>query len=50
MIKELTVGSKDLHSLTAYLSFTDQIPRDTNITDIKHKYHDLRKKVLGLRR
>lgn len=48
MIKELTVGSKDLHSLTAYLSFTDQIPRDTNITEIKHKYHDLRQAAKGI--
>lgn len=34
MIKELTEGSKDLHSLTAYISYMD-IPRDLPLTEIK---------------
>ena len=42
LIHELTKGSGDLHSLTAYMSYPDQIPRDTKITEIKEKYHHLR--------
>lgn len=42
LIHELMEGSGDLHSLTAYMSYPDQIPRDTKITEIKEKYHHLR--------
>lgn len=44
IIKELTEGSGDIHSLTAYMSY-HEIPRDTNIKDIKKKYHNLRQKA-----
>lgn len=42
LIHELTEGCKDIHSLTAYMSYPDKIPRDTPIKDIKEKYHELR--------
>ena len=48
MIKELMEGSGDIHSLTAYLSFVNEIPRDTKIEDIKHKYHNLRQAAKGV--
>ena len=41
IIKELTYGSGDIHSLTAYMSYKE-IPRDTSIKEIKSKYHNLR--------
>lgn len=47
IIKELTEGSGDIHSLTAYMSY-HEIPRDTNIKDIKKKYHDLRQDAKGI--
>jgi DNA polymerase I len=48
LIHELTEGSRDLHSLTAYMSYPDQIPRDTKITEIKGKYHHLRQEAKGI--
>lgn len=48
LIHELTEGSGDLHSLTAYMSYPDQIPRDTKITEIKEKYHHLRQEAKGI--
>lgn len=47
IIDELTNGSGDIHSLTAYMSYK-QIPRDTAIKDIKYKYHDLRQEAKGI--
>lgn len=47
IIKELTEGSGDIHSLTAYMSYK-QIPRDTPIKDIKKLYHDLRQEAKGI--
>lgn len=47
MIHELMEGGKDLHSLTAYMSYKE-IPRDTPISDIKKKYHDLRQEAKGI--
>lgn len=47
IIKELTEGSGDIHSLTAYMSY-HEIPRDTNIKDIKKKYHNLRQEAKGI--
>lgn len=41
MIYELMEGSKDLHSLTATLSFKE-IPKDTKVTDIKKLYPKFR--------
>ena len=48
LIHELTEGSGDLHSLTAYMSYPDQIPRDTKKTEIKEKYHHLRQEAKGI--
>ena len=47
MIEELTNGSKDIHSLTAYMSY-QEIPRDTPIKDIKKLYHNLRQDAKGV--
>lgn len=47
IIKELTEGSGDIHSLTAYMSFKD-IPRDTPIKDIKKLYHSKRQEAKGI--
>lgn len=46
MLEELIHGSGDLHSLTAKMVFPE-IPRDTALTEIKEKYHELRKKAKG---
>lgn len=37
-----TTGCGDFHSLTAYISYTNEIPRDTKIEDIAVKYKSLR--------
>lgn len=37
----------DMHSYVAWLIYPDKIPRDTNIKDIKEKYHDLRQSAKG---
>jgi DNA polymerase I-like protein with 3'-5' exonuclease and polymerase domains len=47
IIEELTNGSGDIHSLTAYMSFKD-IPRETNVKDIKRLYHDKRQSAKGI--
>ena len=47
IIEELTNGSGDIHSLTAYMSYTE-IPRDTPIKDIKKLYHNLRQDAKGI--
>lgn len=47
IIEELTNGSGDIHSLTAYMSYK-QIPRDTPIKDIKKLYHSLRNEAKSI--
>lgn len=47
IIEELTNGSGDIHSLTAYMSYK-QIPRDTPIKDIKKLYHSLRNEAKNI--
>lgn len=47
IINELTYGSKDIHSLTAYMSYPE-IPRDTPIKDIKKLFHHLRQDAKGI--
>lgn len=47
IIEELTNGSGDIHSLTAYMAYKE-IPRDTPIKDIKDKYHHLRQEAKGI--
>lgn len=47
IIKELTEGSGDIHSLTAYMSYPE-IPRDIPIKEIKKKYHNLRQEAKGI--
>ena len=41
-------GCGDVHSLTAYMSYPKIIPRDTQIEDIKHKFHDQRQDAKGV--
>jgi DNA polymerase I-like protein with 3'-5' exonuclease and polymerase domains len=48
IIKELEEGSGDIHSLTAYISYPDIIPRDTPIKEIKTKYHEARQEAKGI--
>lgn len=47
IIDELINGSGDIHSLTAYMSYSE-IPRDTPIKDIKKLYHNLRQEAKGI--
>ena len=47
IIEELTNGSGDIHSLTAYMAYKE-IPRDTPIKDIKTSYHNLRQEAKGI--
>ena len=47
IIEELTEGSGDIHSLTAYMSY-HEIPRETPIKDIKKLYHNLRQEAKGI--
>lgn len=47
IIDELTNGSGDIHSLTAYISYPE-IPRDTPIKEIKKKFHNLRQEAKGI--
>ena len=41
-------GCGDLHSLTAYMSYPDKIPRDTKIEDITVKYKSLRQSAKSI--
>lgn len=38
----------DIHSLVAYMSYPEAIPRDTDIHDIKKKYHQYRQEAKGI--
>lgn len=38
----------DIHSLVAYMSYPELIPRDTNIKDIKKLYHHARQDAKGI--
>lgn len=44
MIRELTYGEKDLHTLTAKIVFPE-IPKDMPAEEVKKKYHDLRQQA-----
>ena len=48
MIDEFLYGSGDMHSLCAYMIYKDEIPRDTNIKDIKKLFPKLRKDVKSI--
>ena len=48
MIKELSKPNGDIHSLVAYMSYPNIIPRDTPIEDIKKKYHEARQNSKGI--
>lgn len=48
MINEFLYGSGDMHSLCAYMVYTNIIPRDTPIKDIKHKFPHQRKEVKSI--
>ena len=46
MIRELTYGEKDLHTLTAKIVFPE-IPKDMPAEEVKKKYHKLRQEAKG---
>lgn len=48
MINEFLHGSGDMHSLCAYMVYTDIIPRNTPIKDIKEKYPHQRREVKSI--
>ena len=48
MINEFLNGSGDMHSLCAYMVYTDIIPRNTPIKDIKKLYPHQRKEVKSI--
>lgn len=41
-------GSGDVHSLVAYMSYPNIIPRDTKVEDIKHLFHGQRQDAKGI--
>ena len=45
MLDEFLHGSGDMHSLCAYMVYKKEIPRDTPIKEIKHRFSHLRKAV-----
>ena len=48
LLELYTTGCRDMHNLVAYMSYKKQIPRDTNIADIKTLYPDLRQSAKGI--
>ena len=48
LLELYTTGCRDLHSLTAYISYPKLIPRDTKISDIKALYPGLRQDAKGI--
>ena len=48
MIDLFEHGCGDVHSLVAYMSYPNIIPRDTNIEDIKKLYHNWRQKAKSI--
>lgn len=46
MIRELTYGEKDLHTLTAKIVFPE-IPKDMSAKEVKKQYHKLRQEAKG---
>ena len=48
MIDLFEHGCGDVHSLVAYMSYPNMIPRDTKIEDIKKLYHNWRQKAKSI--
>ena len=48
MIDLFEEGCGDVHSLVAYMSYSNVIPRDTKIEDIKKLYHNERQEAKGI--
>lgn len=48
MIYELDEGSKDIHSLVAYMSYPNEIPREEPVANIKKDFHNLRQEAKGI--
>lgn len=48
MIDLFENGCGDVHSLVAYMSYPNEIPRNTKIEDIKKKYHKYRQEAKGI--
>jgi len=47
MLEELEHGSGDLHSLAAKAIFTEEIPRDLPVIEVKNKFKHLRQEAKG---
>jgi DNA polymerase-1 len=48
MVELFESGCGDVHSLVAYMSYPNIIPRDTKIEDINELYHDQRQDAKGI--
>lgn len=48
MIDLFETGCGDVHSLVAYMSYPNIIPRSTKIEDIKKLYHEQRQEAKGI--
>ena len=48
MIDLFETGCGDVHSLVAYMSYPNIIPRSTRIEDIKKLYHEQRQEAKGI--
>ena len=48
LIELYTTGCRDMHNLVAYMSYKKEIPRDTDIADIKKLFPNLRQSAKGI--
>lgn len=48
LLELYTTGCRDMHSLVAYMSYKNKIPRDINIKDIKKLYPEDRQNAKGI--
>lgn len=48
LLELYTTGCRDMHNLVAYMSYKKEIPRDTNVADIKKLFPNLRQSAKGI--
>ena len=48
LLELYTTGCRDMHNLVAYMSYKKEIPRDTDIADIKKLFPNLRQSAKGI--
>ena len=48
LLELYTTGCRDMHNLVAYMSYKKEIPRDTNVADIKKLFPELRQSAKGI--